>query len=219
MDWYENVMGRRASQSLDDTISQDGTLVDSQLDLESVTEMEVDSTDVMHPAPEVVDFPSSEAPSPNICESNAESETLLNTRSSQYPALETIDQASSLPRPRSESLTERETANSEIFVTNAADNLINAMKRMMNNHARRPSQNSDERIEVDAENTQLSQVQRQMLQKVFSAALDRLSTDTSSSTSDGADNKQAWFQCDICSKRTRLRCEMKYVEYQQESSS
>lgn len=209
MDWYEKVMRRQTSQGLDDTISQDGTLVDSQLDLESVTDMEMDSTDTGHHAPEVVDFPSSEGPSPDDCSPNAESQTqIFNAHAPQYPAMEQMHQVPSLPHPRTEPA-ERESAKSEIFVTNAADNLINAVTRMMNNRSRRPSANSDEGIEVEAENAQLSTIQREMLQKVFSAALDRLSTDASSNTQDGTDNKQDWFQCDICSKRTRLRCEMK----------
>jgi hypothetical protein len=83
------------------------------------------------------------------------------------------------------------------------------MTKMMNNRGRRSSQHSDEGIEIESDPTTLSQPQRQMLQKVLSAALERLSDDASSIAPEPNDEKQDWFQCDVCSKRTRLRCEMK----------
>lgn len=125
-------------------------------------------------------------------------QTSTGTDPSQFPAFGSLGltgQDSSVDR----------TTKSEASITDAADNLINAMTKMMNNRGRKSSQNFDEGIDLDPDNTQLSQAQRQMLQKVLSAALERLSDNES--VQDG--EKQDWFQCDACPKRTRLRCEMK----------
>lgn len=199
MDWYETVICHQPGQQIDDSISQDGTLVETQQDLGSA-EMELDSTDVHH-TQENVDFLSSRAATPRPVSNPSYPESSTNTDTTQFPALGPIG--------FSESTTERGNSKSETFVSDAADNLITAMTKMMNNRARRPSQHSDEGIEVELENPQLSQPQRQMLQKVLSAALERLADDASSTTPEPNDDKQDWFQCDTCSKRTRLRCEMK----------
>lgn len=195
MDWYESTMAPQASHRLDDTISQDGTLVDAQQDLDSPAEMELDSPDAVQAA-DSVDFPSSWTATPTSFQHTADSDV-------------------SLAKPHRDltgsnnSATERGTADSGTFVADAADNLINAMTKMMNKRKRRPSNHSDEGIEIEPETPQLSQTQRQMLQKVLSAALERLSDDASSTVPEPSDDKQDWFQCEICSKRTRLRCEMK----------
>lgn len=190
MDWYESTMAPQASHKLDDTISQDGTLV------ESPAEMELDSPDAVQAAASV-DFPSSWTATPKSFQHTADSDiSLANTHRSHLTG-------------SNNSATERGTANSGTFVADAADNLINAMTKMMNNRGRRPSNHSDEGIEVEPETPQLSLPQRQMLQKVLSAALERLSDDASSTVPESSDDKQDWFQCEICSKRTRLRCEMK----------
>lgn len=197
MDWYESTMAPpRASHKLDDTISQDGTLEDAQQDLESPAEMELDSPDAVQAA-DSVDFPSSWTATPNSFHHTADSDiSLASTHRSHLTG-------------SSNSATERGTANAGAYVADAADNLINAMTKMMNNRGRRPSNHSDEGIEIEPETPQLSQPQRQMLQKVLSAALQRLSDDASSAVPESSDDKQGWFQCEICSKRTRLRCEMK----------
>ncbi|KAJ5127465.1 hypothetical protein N7448_008244 [Penicillium atrosanguineum] len=193
MDWYETVIGHQPNQQLDDSLSQDDILNETQQDLGSA-EMELDAIDVHH-TQDSVDFLSSRAATPR---------PISNTQTTHFPAL------GSLGLSEAHSTTaEQANTKSETFVSDAADNLINAMTKMMNSRARRPSQHSDEGIEVELENPQLSQPQRQMLQKVLSAALERLSDDTSSTTPETNDDKQDWFQCDICSKRTRLRCEMK----------
>lgn len=208
MDWYESVTGHRAGQKLDDSLSQDETLVETQQDLESTAgEMELDSSDAAHHA---VNILSPRTATPNPFHNHPHPETLIaTTQSSQFPALGSLGLTSSLTNDGHNGATERENPKSETFVADAADNLINAMTKMMNNRGRRSSQHSDEGIELEPESSQLSQPQRQMLQKVLSAALDRLSDDTPPAAPDPSDEKQDWFQCDICSKRTRLRCEMK----------
>lgn len=203
MDWYESIMGRQSGNKPDDTMSQSSTLVDVQEDLETSAEMELDSNDAVHHAPGSVDSSSSGA---EPFQPNAHSEIpLSNTHTSPY----SMSLGSSLSSDRNDPATERGDTRPETFVADAADNLINAMTRMMNNRGRRSSQHSDEGIKIEPESPQLSRPQRQMLQKVLSAALERLSDDASSTAPDTSDEKQGWFQCDICSKRTRLRCEMK----------
>lgn len=200
MDWYDNVMDRQSRDRHDETMSQSSTLVDSQQDLESSTGMEVDSNN---------DFPFSQAITSGSIQHNARSETSLDAHASRFPHSGPPGFASFPPGNRNDSATERANIKPEAFVADAADNLINAMTKMMNSRGRRSSQQSDEGIEIEPENPQLSQPQRQMLQKVLSAALERLSDDASPTASDPSDGKDGWFQCDICSKRTRLRCEMK----------
>jgi hypothetical protein len=208
MDWYETVIGRQPNQQVDDSLLQDGTLVEIQQDVGSTTEMELDSIDAHH-TQDSVDFLSSRTATPRPFSNNGYPEAPTNAQSIQYPALGSLGFTSSLTGDDNSAATERGNAKSEAFVSDAADNLLNAMTKMMNNRGRRPSQHSDEGIEIEPENPQLSQPQRQMLQKVLSAALERLSDDTSSPAPEISDDKQDWFQCDICSKRTRLRCEMK----------
>lgn len=202
MDWYETVIGHHPGQQIDDSLSQDGTVVETQQDLGSA-EMELDSTD-LHPASNSVDYLSSRAATPRQVSNISYPETSTNTHTTQFPALGSLG-----PSDAHSTTAEQGNAKSEIFVSDAADNLLNAMTKMINNRARRPSHYSDEGIEVEFENPQLSQPQRQMLQKILSAALERLSDDAASTTPETNDDKQDWFQCDICSKRTRLRCEMK----------
>lgn len=206
MDWYETVIGRQPGQQNDDSLSQDGSLVETQQDLGSTTEMELDSTEV-YPSQDSVDLLSSRAVTPRPFSNNYYPET--NIHSTQFPAMGSLGFDSSLTGEGHSSATERGNTKSEAFISDAADNLINAMTKMMNSRGRRPSQHSDEGIEIEPENPQLSQPQRQMLQSVLSAALERLSDDAASTAPETSDDKQDWFQCDICSKRTRLRCEMK----------
>lgn len=208
MDWYESVIGRQSGDRSDDTMSQSSTLVDVQQDLESSTAMELDSNDAVHQASDTCDFPSNQ-PVTESFQHNTHPEPPLNAHASQTPNLGSMGLASSPSGDRNDSASQRGNIKPETFVSDAADNLINAMTKMMNNRGRRPSQQSDEGIEIEPENPQLSQPQRQMLQKVLSAALERLSDDASSTASDPSDEKNGWFQCDICFKRTRLRCEMK----------
>jgi hypothetical protein len=198
MDWYENVTGQ-PGQIPDDTASQDDDpLNETQQDLDSTHEMDLDS---------VV---SGDIHEENVDISPSRSET---PKPSQYhntqPEIPPLGTLASLTNENRDSMTERGNIKSETFVTDAADNLINAMTKMMNNRGRRSSQHGDEGIEIEPDNTTLSQPQRQILQKVLSAALERLSNDTSSLAPEPNDEKQDWFQCDVCSKRTRLRCEMK----------
>lgn len=209
MDWYESVMGRQSGDRPDDTMSQSSTLVDAQQDLEPSTAIDLDSNDAVHQAPDTCDFPSTQVVASEPFQHNAHSEASLNTHTSQYQNLGSMGLASPPSHDRHDSATQRGNIKPETFVSDAADNLLNAMTKMMNNRGRRPSQQSDEGIEIEPENTQLSQPQRQMLQKVLSVALERLSDDASSTASDPSDEKHGWFQCNICFKRTRLRCEMK----------
>lgn len=197
MDWYENLTGQ-PGQIPDDTASQDDPLNETLQDLDSTHEMDLDSVVSGDTQEDNVDIPPSRSATPKPPQYH-------NTQP-EIPPLGTL---ASPTNDNRDSTTERGTIKSETFVADAADNLINAMTKMMNNRGRRSSQHSDEGIEIEPDNTTLSQPQRLMLQKVLSAALERLSDDTSSVAPEPNDEKQDWFQCDVCSKRTRLRCEMK----------
>ncbi|KAJ5180422.1 hypothetical protein N7492_003632 [Penicillium capsulatum] len=191
MDWYDSVIGSQADHKLDDASSQDEQMLD----------MDVDSSDVSYPPPDK-SFLSSRAPTPRP----AQFDTKLSP--SQYSNLGSFGFNSPMSSDRTESAVEPGDSKPEAFVSDAADHLIGMMTKMMDARERKFSQQSDEGIDVEPQNSQSSQPHRQMLQKVLSVALERLSDDVPSAT-EPSDNKQDWFQCDICSKQTRLRCEMK----------
>jgi hypothetical protein len=197
MDWYENLTGQ-PGQIPDDTASQDDPFNEIQHDLDSTHEMDLDSVVSGDTQEDNVDISPSRSTTPKP-------PPQYHNTQPEIP----LEPLASLTNDNRDSTTERGNIKSENFVAEAADNLINAMTKMMNNRGRRSSQHSDEGIEIEPDNTTLSQPQRQILQKVLSAALERLSDDTSSVAPEPNDEKQDWFQCDVCSKRTRLRCEMK----------
>ena len=213
MEWYDGFMGGQADSKVDDNSSVDETMVDAQDTISCQSnDMDFDSGDLMHHNQEAVNCLPSQTTTPKPLPSNALPETDAQGSQLQYPALGALGLAPSLAQSDRDSAVEHGNTKPGAFVTDAADNLINAMTKMMNSRGRRTSQLSDEGIDVEPENTQLSQPQRQMLQKVLSMALERLSDDVPI-VPEPVDEKQDWFQCDICSKRTRLRCEMKYVLY------
>lgn len=206
MDWYESVTGHRG-QKIEDT--QDESMLDIPQDMMSTHsgDLDAEGDGEEYCSYDTVDFPSSRDPTPKP--SQTQHFEVSPHQSSQYLS----------PSLSSETRIERSIASPETFVSDAADKLITAMTKKINNRPRRQSYNSDEGIDLEPENPNLSQPQRQILQKVLLAALDRLSDDTSATptpapipapvpTSVPAETKEG-FQCDICPKRTRLRCEMK----------
>ncbi|KAJ5658119.1 uncharacterized protein N7484_001768 [Penicillium longicatenatum] len=206
MEWHESLTGRRSDFKLEDT-SSEVSMIDTQDHLSTHSgEMDMDSDETMHHAQDNVDYLSSQAATPRPASSNPPSEIGLSDTQSQFQSLGSMSLDASPIQDGTHPATELGHIKSEPIVTDAADNLINAMTKMMNSRVRR-NQNTDEGIEVETDSA-LSQPQRQMLQKVLSVALERLS-DEAPAAQESTDEKQGWFQCDICSKRTRLRCEMK----------
>ncbi|KAJ5166569.1 uncharacterized protein N7482_005350 [Penicillium canariense] len=199
MDWYENLTGQ-PGQIAEDSASQDDPdpSNETQQDLVSPHEMDLDSTDSLGHPEDTGDFLPSGATTPKP--------TQYDHTQPEIPALGGLV---SLARDGRDVATERGSIKPETCVADAADNLINAMTKVMNSRGHRSSNHSDEGIEIESDVTQLSPPQRQMLQKVLSVALERLSDKNTSTEPEPIDDKQDWFQCDICSKRTRLRCEMK----------
>ncbi|KAJ5757814.1 uncharacterized protein N7511_006508 [Penicillium nucicola] len=198
MDWYDKVNGRQAGQGFEERSSREESMSEEQEDLSSVQ-----STTELEPVfQEKSDLFTFGATQPTQY-----STSIADSEPSQFPAFSPWGMSST----SQESPTERNNTKPDGSVTDAADNLINAMTKMMNNRNRKSSQTIDEGIEVESDNTQLTQLQRQMLQKVLSAALDRLSDEPDTTTQDSTQEqeKRSWFQCDACPKRTRLRCEMK----------
>lgn len=201
MDWYESVTGHRG-QKIEDT-TQDDSLLDIPQDMMSTHSGDLDADGDMgesYCSYEAVDF-SSRDPTPKPIPFQTSHEV--------------SPQQQFLSPPHIDNRIER-TANPETFVSDAAENLITAMTKKINN--RRQQSTSDEGIDL-SDNPNLSPPQRQMLQKVLLAALDRLSDDSVPPTQIPtpapapapvpSELKQDGFQCDICPKRTRLRCEMK----------
>lgn len=93
------------------------------------------------------------------------------------------------------------------MISEAATNMINAMTKIINNGHRRRSHQPDGDTDQDSS---LSDPKREMLQRILTVALDRLSGGADSRRPSAVDSgKKEWIQCEFCTKRTRLRCEMK----------
>ena len=206
MEWHESVTGRRPEYKLEDTSSVD-SMTDTPDHMSTHSgDLDIDPEETMPRAQDNIEYLSSRAATPRPVSSNPPSEISFSDSQSQFQSLGSMSLDASPVQDGTDPATEHRQSKSEPFVTDAADNLINAMTKMMNSRVRK-TQNSDEGIEVESDAT-LSQPQRQMLQKVLSVALERLS-DEAPAVQESIDEKQGWFQCEICSKRTRLRCEMK----------
>lgn len=206
MEWHESLTGRQPECKVEDTSSVD-SMIDTQDHMSTHSgDLDMDFDETMPRAQDNADYLSSRAATPRPLSSNPPSEISLSDSQSQFKSLGALSLDASTVQDGVDPATEQGQFKSEPFVNDAADNLINAMTRMMNSRVRKP-QNNDEGIEVESDAT-LSQPQRQMLQKVLSVALERLS-DEAPVVQESIDEKQGWFQCEICSKRTRLRCEMK----------
>ncbi|KAJ5088189.1 hypothetical protein N7456_011805 [Penicillium angulare] len=209
MEWYESVTGHRPNTKMEDAGSVDESFMDAQDHMSNYSgEMEMDSSDSLHYQSAHVNSLVSAPVTPQPVPSTTATEVTPDIKPSHFPSISPIGLLPSPTHEERDATGERGSLKSETFVTDAADNLLNAMTKMVNNRTRRSSQHSDEGIDVESENSQLSQPQRQMLRQVLSVALERLSDDTPAVQAP-TDEKQDWFQCDICSKRTRLRCEMK----------
>ena len=202
MDWYETVILHQPEQSFDERSSRDESLLEAEEDEVSVqsTDPEPEYDSISQQKSDIFTFGAA-TPRPH----QYRAPSLADSTCSQSPAFGSMGLSTTSQHPSAE----RGTARPDASVADAADNLINAMTKMINSRGRRSSQNMDEGIDLDTDAAQLSQPQRQMLQKLLSVALERLS-DENEATAQGPDSeKRGWFQCDTCPKQTRLRCEMK----------
>lgn len=108
----------------------------------------------------------------------------------------------------------------EDIVSEAAVNVINAMTKVINSKKRRKSQQTDE-VDIADSNPELCDRKKELLQKIFLAAVDRLSSDSHPKAEDpgcqivsdpeSEASREDCLKCEFCPKRTRLRCEMKYA--------
>ena len=108
----------------------------------------------------------------------------------------------------------------EDVVSEAAANVINVMTKVINSKKRRESQQTDE-VDIADPNPELCDRKKELLQKIFLAAVDRLSTDSRPKSEDPScqvvsdpeseASREDCLKCEFCPKRTRLRCEMKYA--------
>ncbi|KAJ5951820.1 Zinc finger C2H2 [Penicillium vulpinum] len=202
MDWYERVIRRQPEQSCDDHSSRDESVFEAQEDEASVqptTELELEYGAMSQQKSDIFTFGVATPRPPQYGTPS------LADSPSQFPAFGYLG----LSKTSQDVSAERGIAKPDGSVIDVADNLINAMTKMMNNRGRRLSQNIDEGVDLETDATRLSQPQRQMLQKVLSVALERLSDDNETTVQDPDSEKRGWFQCDVCPKQTRLRCEMK----------
>lgn len=103
----------------------------------------------------------------------------------------------------------------EAIVAEAAENVLEAMSRIMSSsNQRRMGHQVDEESDIpDAH----SDLQSQLLHKIFIAALERVSPGTGSPQAaadiKAEEDKEGGHKCKYCNKRTRRQCEMKYAFY------
>ncbi|CAI7611980.1 unnamed protein product [Penicillium glandicola] len=204
MDWYEKVILHQPEQSFDNRSSRDDSVFETQEDdvsVQSTADLEPEYGSTSQQKTNIFTFGAATPRPPQYS-----TPSLTDSVPSQFPAFSSLGLSTS-----EDSSAERRITKSDGSVVDAADNLINAMTKMMNSRGRRSSQNMDEGIDLGTDATQLSQPQRQMLQKVLSVALERLSDENEATAQDHDNEKRGWFQCDACPKQTRLRCEMKVL--------
>jgi hypothetical protein len=203
MDWYEKVILHQPEQSFDERNSRDESVLEPEEDeasVQSTADMEPEYGSISQQRTDIFTFGAATPRPPQYT-----TPPLADSTSSQFPAFGSLG----LSKTSQDSSAERGIMRPDGSVADAADNLINAMTKMMNNRGRRSSQNIDEGVDLETDTAQLSQPQRRMLQKVLSVALERLSDDNEITAQEPDSEKRGWFQCDACPKQTRLRCEMK----------
>ncbi|KAL4927900.1 putative C2H2 finger domain protein [Aspergillus undulatus] len=106
------------------------------------------------------------------------------------------------------------------MISEAAHSVINAMTKMINNHQRRRGHFGED--DPADEEGELSDRNREILQKILSTASGLLAESPGNGNGNGNRNSTPyenanagtstgsdWIQCEFCSKQTRLRCEMK----------
>ncbi|EPS26002.1 hypothetical protein PDE_00938 [Penicillium oxalicum 114-2] len=199
MDWYES--SGRSLQSNEDTVSEDA-FSEAQQDLVYNHSANMNAPSSTNSPKETGESCLPGLPTPRPLHYHSTQIQPENSHPEPFPSLAVDDHPINA---------EPEPARSGTSISDAADNLINAMTKMMNARGRRSSQHSDEGIEIETEGTDLPQPKRQMLQKILATALERLSEKPGVAPTmvESNEDKHDWFQCDVCPKRTRLRCEMK----------
>jgi hypothetical protein len=200
MDWYEMVIFPQPEQSFDEGSSRDESVLEAEdgASVQSTADFEPEYGSISQQRSDIFTFGAATSRPPQ------HGTPSLADSTSKFPA-----SGSSGLATRQDSSAERGITRPDGSVADAADNLINAMTKMMNKRGRRSCRNIDEGIDLGTDAAQLSQPQRQMLQKVLSVALERLSDDNEATAQTPDSEKSGRFQCDVCPKRTRLRCEMK----------
>lgn len=109
----------------------------------------------------------------------------------------------------------------EDMVAEAAMNLITTMTKSMNLTQQRQGQQSKDAESAAEQEAELAKLKREILQMILTTALGMLNESSepypySRQLQEGSSamhsDQRKWIQCEFCSKKTRLRCEMKYVQ-------
>lgn len=168
MDWYEMVILPQPEQSFDERSSRDEPVLEAQggASVQSTADFEPGYGSMSQQRTDNFTFG---AATPRPPQHGTPS---LADSTSKFPASGSLGLATS-----QYSSAERSITRPDGSVVDAADNLINAMTKMMNKRGRRSCRTIDEGVDLETDAAQLSQRQRQILQKVLSVALGRLSDD------------------------------------------
>ena len=151
-------------------------------------------------------------------ESSPSSQVLQKISPAQLAALHSFGLQRPSGQPTPEPLPSNgQTDGTETMVADAAESVINAMKRIMSSSQRRQSQQTDEGVDLADMNSDLH---GQLLHQIFSTARDQLSSNEPSRVVSRAAldlerevEREGWHRCKYCSKVTRLQCEMKYTAF------
>ncbi|EAW15108.1 putative C2H2 finger domain protein [Aspergillus clavatus NRRL 1] len=142
---------------------------------------------------------------------------VVASHSVKFPTLNALNLTPTLDQtPPTSQLDSLRKDHVEEFITEAATNMLSALTRMMNSNQRRNIQPPYDGNNLSNPTAELCGPKKEILQRILRAALDRLSGNTESPADSGLKvpepepDKRGWIKCEFCSKRTRLRCEMKW---------
>ncbi|KAE8144170.1 hypothetical protein BDV25DRAFT_167505 [Aspergillus avenaceus] len=147
--------------------------------------------------------------------------TAEGTQQFELPILTALNLSSTV-NPEASALSQVASQNkTEDMVSKMAASMVNAMATMLNNDNSADNNNqSSQQANIARElsthhhNDELPDQKREILQKILSKALDQVSRNPMRQANaqprpDPKSDKRGWIQCEFCTKRTRLRCEMK----------
>ncbi|KAJ6145251.1 hypothetical protein N7470_009146 [Penicillium chermesinum] len=200
-DWYKHLSRQTPEKvnvdtSMDDVASELQTFVPSQL---GELEMDVRSSPMGPHGSDDVLSSRAATPRPYPSPSYPEASFLEGHQLVASPEIHT-----SWAQDRNE-LPGATSVKSEPTAANLPAPLMTYMTNLWNSHTRSSSQHSDEGIHMESESSQLSQLDRQQLQRFLEMALEKLPEEVPAEEA----NSRKEIQCHLCDKKTRLPCEMK----------
>lgn len=203
---------------MDRLLRDDAEVFEHPLDSREVTRDPIpDHSTGIIPTRTIMNSESPESFSRSIPNFYSDRNRTASLSSSPTQPLHCLPELSTFKSPDQTSLSRTTNSKADTAVAEAADNVINALTKVVNSNQRKQNQQIYEGIELAGSNPGLCNRKRELLLKILGTAYHRLSNPESAQSSLriadllSETGKEEGFKCRYCSKRTRLRCEMKYV--------